>query len=177
MIFAPQAKKNHPGRIIAVSGTHGTGKTTAAYTRAADLKKQYPQKTIGFICETATLCPYPINREACPTAQAWIFHAQIKAELDALYWYDMVVSDRTCIDAIAYTWCLGFHELALAMIRMAGVHVQNYKEIHFHLAKDHPCCFDDGVRDQSDDQWRSQVESEMLSIYSRFTTMERLRYV
>jgi broad-specificity NMP kinase len=50
-------------KIIAVSGAHGTGKTTKMYQLAYKHKIQYPGE-IGIINEQVRLCPFPINQEA-----------------------------------------------------------------------------------------------------------------
>lgn len=53
------------GRIIAFTGTNGTGKTTPAYREATRLCIAQPGKRIGIILETAAAkCPYPINLDA-----------------------------------------------------------------------------------------------------------------
>jgi hypothetical protein len=62
MSEAPSAygENGMSARIVAVSGTHGTGKTTATYTRAALPKHSHPHAQIGIICEVASRCPLPI---------------------------------------------------------------------------------------------------------------------
>ncbi len=155
------------GRIYAFSGTHGTGKTTATFTKAADLKRAHPDKTVGIISETAALCPYGINKNTSRQSQEWIFHTQIKTELDMLVHYDLLVSDRSCVDAIAYTAVAGYDDLALTMLRMAHIHIHYYKEIRFCLAASRPYHHADGFREHEDKPFRAQVEEELLSLYRR----------
>jgi uridine kinase len=50
-------------KIIAVSGAHGTGKTTKMYRLAYEHKKCYPGE-IGIINEQIRLCPFTINQKA-----------------------------------------------------------------------------------------------------------------
>ncbi len=61
------------GKIIAFSGTHGTGKTTSVFKLAYELKMENPTLKIGVLQETARTCPHPINKDTTPQAQSWIF--------------------------------------------------------------------------------------------------------
>jgi predicted ATPase len=156
-------------KIIAFSGTHGTGKSTSCYEKAYQLKLS--QKTeVGIILEVARQCPYPIcsKENAIPTAaaQLWVFSAQMQAELNATRRYGCVVSDRTLIDTIAYTAAAGMYSLAYAMREIATVYARTaYKEIHFRTINDHDYLVDDGIRNLSYD-FRREVESAMLTLYS-----------
>lgn len=152
------------GKIVAYSGTHGTGKTTAVLRCALDLKLAHPGKTIGLVSEVARSCPWPINRQSTAQGQAWIFSTHLRAELEAARANDIVVSDRTVMDAIAYTRVLGYHDLAAAMLAMARVHAPIYQRIVF-LAPDNAYCFADGKRCHDDAAFRSAVNDELIAIY------------
>ena len=71
--------------IIAFSGAHGTGKTTAVYDLAAKLKKN--GVNVGIITETARECPFPVMSSGCHVppeySQLWIFNRQMQAEIEA----------------------------------------------------------------------------------------------
>jgi thymidylate kinase len=86
--------------IIAFSGTHGTGKSSCAYSLASRMKRK------GFsvvVCdELARECPLPINQAAGDLTQYWIIAAQMKREITLMDRYDFVISDRTVFDALAY---------------------------------------------------------------------------
>ena len=161
------------GRIVAFSGTHGTGKTTAVYSCAAMLKRRNQRAEVGIICEVARRCPLPIVRRGCsavnPDAQRWIFTSQMAEEITAMKRYDLVVADRTVVDCIAYTRAGGLHELARAMMTMAGEHMHVYREIYFKPAADCRYCADDGLRNLDED-FRLRVEREMLEIYHALGT-------
>lgn len=158
-------------KIIAFSGAHGTGKTTAVYSMAHELKKS--QKTeVGIILETARQCPYPIcsKENAVPTkeAQMWIFSAQMQAEMNAQRRYGIVVSDRTIVDCIAYTAASGMYGLAYAMKILAAEHVKTaYKKVYFRNITDHDYMVDDGQRDMTQ-ELRKEVELAMLYLYAEF---------
>jgi nicotinamide riboside kinase len=91
---------------VAFSGTHSTGKTTACDALAARLEAA-GVKTMR-LPEVARACPWPVNRDASPAAQRWIFHRQCLEELDAmreagLRGIDVVICDRAILDNILYS--------------------------------------------------------------------------
>ncbi len=88
---------------IGIMGTHGTGKTTFAMTLAADLKREDPKTRVGLVSEVARSCPFEINENAGRQAQAWIFHQQFVKEIEAASRNDIIVCDRTVLDALAYS--------------------------------------------------------------------------
>jgi len=155
--------------IVAYSGTHGTGKTTAVYTRAALLKREFPQAEVGIVCETARLCPYPVvgrdNPRPVTAAQRWIFAAQQQAELSAAARYDIVVCDRTIVDCIAYTLAGGLEHLARSMMDLAQHHVDDYHEVRL-CRMEARLAADDGFR-SLDESFRKRVEECLVEIYHR----------
>ena len=121
------------GKIIAFSGSHGTGKTTAAHALMAQLKVSEPGIDIGFLGEVARRCPYPINLDGCVRGQLWIFCEQIKQELELMRQHDLVVADRCLLDSIAYTYHHGF-DMAEAMKDLYWSYLEKeepYQEIRF----------------------------------------------
>lgn len=86
---------------IAVTGTHGVGKTTLAHQICVALKERNFNATI--VEEKARSCPFPINEAACTDTEIWMVHTQIRAELQAkAQKYDVAVTDRCSLDAIVY---------------------------------------------------------------------------
>jgi len=154
------------GRIIAFSGTHGTGKTTAVYNRISELKKAHPDLLIGPHVENLVFCPYPINRESTEESQLWVFTNHIQAELFLLSHYDVVVSDRSAVDAIAYTSAFGFKVLAERMLDLVQSHMDRYAEIRVMLAKENNHLHADGLRD-GDATFRDEVEFHLLWAYTQ----------
>lgn len=149
--------------IVAYSGTHGTGKTTAVYNRIGELKKAHPGLLIGPHVENLTFCPYPINRASSEESQLWVFTNHIQAELFLLAHYDIVVSDRTAVDAIAYTMAHGWNGLAMDMTAMARHHMRHYSEIIIKTT-DNNHQHADGLRDV-DPVFRGKVEDCLLAAY------------
>jgi nicotinamide riboside kinase len=86
---------------IAITGTHGAGKTTLAHQICVMLKERNVNTTV--IEEKARACPFPINEKAIPETEVWMVHTQIRAELQAqARKYECAVVDRCSLDAIVY---------------------------------------------------------------------------
>ena len=155
------------GRIIAHSGAHGTGKTTAVYRHAHELKMQYPELRVDIVKEVARQCPFPINKQTTVESQQWIFARQTEAELTALSAYDIVVSDRPIFDCIGYTLAAGLDNLAGSMMRLAEYHVDHYERILFHTIDRCNFLCRDGVREVDDLEFQKRVEEEIIRVYDR----------
>jgi predicted ATPase len=156
-------------KIIAYTGAHRTGKTTSTFLLAAKLKILHPDKHVSIIQEIARRCPYPINKEASKKAQSWIFSQQLATELFRCQSQaDIIITDRTVVDSIAYAKVRGFNDLATKMQGMAETHIHRYKQIFFKFIKDLPLesisSCNDGVRDM-DLEWQKQIEEAMLQTY------------
>lgn len=164
------------GCIVACSGSHGTGKTTRALELARDLKIQYPDRTVGVIQEIASLCPGPINQGTTEVSQRWIFATQMAQELEMSGRYDIVVADRTVVDAVAYTWVAGYRRLADAMLEMARNHLDMYAQVHFRTVKENPYHFQDGVRD-SNAMFRQHVEMTLLQLWGALGVNESENFI
>lgn len=155
------------GKIIAFTGAHGTGKTTAVFEYTAKLKKTV-RSEVGIITEVARRCPLPVLGLDCTTtaeAQIWIFTEQIRCEIEASLRYDITVSDRTVADSIAYSLLSGFVDLAGAQVALARHHMGIYQEIRFQrIDRNWPCLVDDGFRSVDHDM-QIEVERLLLGVY------------
>ncbi len=86
---------------IAITGTHGVGKTTLAHQICVAMKED--GVNVAIVEEKARSCPFPINQGACIDTEIWMIHTQIRAELDAkAKKYEAAVIDRCSLDAIVY---------------------------------------------------------------------------
>ena len=150
---------------IAFTGTHGTGKTTAVYDLASQLKKEHPDKSVGIIMEIARHCPLPINKNATRKSQIWMFTHQVQLEISYQISYDIVICDRSIFDVIAYTKLGGYHELSSSLESIAYQYMDTYDEIIFKKAENNQFCFPDGVRDM-DNEFRMKVEETLIEIYT-----------
>ena len=151
---------------IAFTGTHGTGKTTAVYELALQLKKEYPDKSVGIVLETARRCPLPINKNATRKSQLWIFTNQVQLEIEHQIDYDIVICDRSIFDVIAYTRLGDYNELADSLEKVAYQYMDSYDEIIFKKTENNQFCFADGVRDMDND-FRMKVEETLIEIYMK----------
>lgn len=152
-------------KVISYTGSHGTGKSTAAAQTYNKLKICHPTKSIRLLCDLEADCPFPINTETTEDAQLWMFSNQLQTELVALSRFDILVTDRTIVDIIAYTYCAGFQGLACAMLGIAEQYVGHYTEINFKKIEDNPYCFPDGIRDAENMAFRGGLESILIETY------------
>jgi hypothetical protein len=150
------------GKLIAFSGSHGTGKTKSAINYADHLKCRYPKKSVHPLVNQEAFCDGLINKETTPESQLWIFVNQIRQELYHLSKFDLVVTDRTIVDVIAYTSYAGFDSLAMAMLGIAENRMSVYHEIYFRKIINNEFCFADGIRDAKDHAFRIEIEEVML---------------
>lgn len=162
--------------IIAYSGSHGVGKTTAVFKKAHELKLKLQNKTIGICSEVSLECPYPINKETTEQSQLWMFSNHMKKELTLLTQYDIIVSDRTIIDIIAYTYWAGFHELSNSMLSIAKNHILLYKELIFKPIEGNDFLFDNKHREATDQTFRTGIEKTLLSLYKKVGLQSRIVY-
>lgn len=156
------------GKIIAFTGAHGTGKTTAVYELAAKMKKEAVRE-MGLILETARRCPFPVfGREAMPgpEAQMWIFVEQIRCEIEACRSHELTVADRTVADVIAYSRLCGFADLAEAQLHLTRHHTGIYEAVYFRPVADNPYLVDDGFR-STDRAFQIELERQLLEVYER----------
>lgn len=162
--------------IIAVTGSHGTGKTTYSYEVAQKLKMDKPFLKVGLLSENVIHCPFPINGNTTICSQRWIFTNQLQAELDYISKYDLVISDRSVVDAIAYTAVAGFSSEARAMLEMAKLHIVLYDRLYFKTVKNNPFMFEDKLRESKDKKFRLDIEKSLLELYNILDLQDKIDY-
>jgi thymidylate kinase len=150
--------------IIAFSGTHGTGKSSAAYKFTADLKLN--TFNVIVIDEFARECPLPINKCANQDTQYWLICSQIKRELEVANKYDYIISDRSIFDSLAYGLVLNILDESLAYF------IANYLNLKYkHILLLDPSSFNystnDGTRDL-DPLFRLKVHERLLYLYNKY---------
>lgn len=167
--------------FVSFTGSHGTGKSTSVFQKAFDLKIQYPNKSLTVICENAKHSPFKINKETSTKSQMWIFCNQLQQELYMYSHYDIIVTDRTIIDAIAYTKVAGLNTLTNSMLEMAKQHINIYNDIFFKTIDNNPYFHEDGVRDGKDLIFRKEIEICLKEIYedikNSIPTTFNLKYI
>ena len=162
-------------KIIAYTGAQGVGKTTSAYQTAAMVKIENPDKTVGVLVDVEAGCPYPINRECPEAALQWIFFTRLAMELEMAVRYDLIITDRTVMDTVAYTFHAGYRVLAEEMRYIARRHMDIYQSIRFLKTSSFAYNFKDGIRD-TNEEFRMEVEDILLSFYQMAGITEQERF-
>ena len=154
---------------LAFSGSHGTGKSTSVFKLAHELKFEFPSNTVGILMENAKHSPFKINKETTSESQIWIYSNQLQQELYLSVNYDFLVTDRTIIDAIAYTKVVGLNDLSRDLLNLSLHHISSYDKIYFKLIKNNDYLIHDGVRDSQDVVYRQDVEDIMIDLYDQIS--------
>lgn len=162
-------------KVISFTGSHGVGKSTTAGIMYSDYKVNHRDKSVRLLCDLEADCMFPINSKTTVEAQMWIFTNQIQKELEALHRFDVLITDRTVVDIIAYTYAAGFQDLALAMLALAEAHVSIYDEIYFKQIEFNSFCFQDGIRDAEHPDFRAEVEKTLKDMYAQLTESEFIK--
>ena len=152
-------------KIIGLSATHGVGKTTYSYELCTVLKKKGISAVV--LDERARECPFPINQDAVGESQAWIITSHIRKELELIQKYDMVVSDRSVIDAYIYGVVLNLDGCFNYLGKYCIEHIkQYYKKLYVLDPEYFNHCVDDGVRDM-DPLFRMAVHKALIDVYTQ----------
>lgn len=150
---------------IALSGTHGTGKSTAVYNEAYNIKMTLPNMEVGIFLENARLCPLPVNKESTIESQLWIFGNQIAREVELSEIYGCLVCDRTVADVVAYSYVFGFKDLADSLLEVCKSYINTYDQITLKTIERNDYWYECGIRDTTDVQYREAVEKQLFCIY------------
>ena len=157
---------------IALSGAHGTGKTTGVFELAVKYKKETKNQSVTVLTENASHSPLPINKGTTKYSQYWIFCDQLRKEIELDSKYNIIICDRTIIDPIAYTSVSLPHEIEFiqSMKDFAINYLSTYDQIIFKKIETNDYHFNDGIRDYKDKSYRKQVEDKLLEIYDELYT-------
>lgn len=170
---------NNSNKKIAISGAQGTGKTTLLYALAEKIKMNYPKKNLGIISELARESPFTRNKEATFDGQLWLFNKQIMSELEKARVNDFVLSDRSIIDILAYTYNLIPPAQSMNMMwNFAMSYVYTYDLIVVNKIKNNDFLFSDGVRDINE-HYRETIENLIFYFINKisFDNEEKLEIV
>ena len=151
---------------IAISGTHGVGKSTAVYKKAYEYKLKYPDKKLSIVSESARDCPLPINKEASINSQKWMINYQIIKEIEAENTSDIVISDRSIMDYMAYAKYL-FPDLFDIYRNLIKNHINTYDKIFYMQVKNNNYLISDGVRD-TDPEFQKIIDDTLRNLYEDF---------
>lgn len=150
---------------IAITGTHGVGKTTLAHQICVFLKESNYNVTI--VEEKARSCPFAINEKATIDTEIWMVHTQIRSELQAkANKFEISVSDRCSLDAIVYWHDRNTPNTYFEMLRDAAlqwVHTQYDLIVLVEPSSDTDAYAVDAVRDSSI-QYRNRIR-DLFRVY------------
>lgn len=162
---------------IAFTGSHGCGKTTAAFELCHKMKLEHPNKRVEILHENAARAPNGLfNKKGTPESQLWIFSNQMRSEIELTNFYDIVVCDRTVFDSIAYTIWLGHVDLAEDMFNLALTHLKSYDEIIFKQIKTNDYLKDCEHRDTKDLEYRRIIEDHLMKLYFKSNIISTNRF-
>ena len=165
---------------VGFTGTHGTGKTTAAYALATELKKM--GYDVDIITEAARSHPahLPINENTTTASQKWIFAEMLRRELESNA--QISIGDRTLLDVFAYTYRID-NAVAMSMLPFIKEHLKTY-DIIFYMEPQKGYLKKDGVRSinrQFQKEIKGIIDMMMMTMERDFsyakTTEERLAKV
>ncbi len=152
---------------IAFCGTHGTGKTTLVLQMAAAAKSLYPHMRVGIVTEQARNCPLPINQEAPVETQLWLYHSQFTAEIEEESRTEILVCDRTVLDAVAYAAYHGMNRLVSNCQSQVENWWSSYDAVVF-CRPDKTLPVDDGVR-SNDKYFQLAVHRQFEFLFARWS--------
>lgn len=139
------------GKIISFAGIHSTGKTAAVLEFAGELKKKAINAWPVF--DVARTTRLPINDKGTWLSQEVIAARMMVRQLEAAAANQIVITDRTPLDCLAYNLANGVSEDDPEYIRLKDM-VYNYVRRHNRLilrlgGKNTGTAHDDGVRPTS----------------------------
>lgn len=132
---------------IAVSGAHGTGKTTFVHELFSELKKEGLE--VGLVTEVARDCNLDIGLETGDYSQSWIMYTLKARESRRMgECNDVVLCDRSVADVLAYQECVVGYNYRLS--NACHDWIDTYDIIDL-LSPMNEYLVDDGVRPTSDE--------------------------
>lgn len=157
---------------IAITGTHGAGKSTLSYVLASQFKLM--GKNVKIIQEVARTCPFPINEGMSKEAAIWIFLEHARKELEAEKKHEIVVCDRTLYDSFVYAKHFKLFELDdpdTQFERLAYERLKDYDKIFF-VEPTLPLLVDN-VR-SPDEEFRDSVHAIFEGVIQTLSNVEKI---
>lgn len=152
-------------KIIALSSTHGTGKSSLAYMLCAKMKLL--GHNVVVLDELARRCPFEINKGSTGKTEPWLICKQVTEELELTDLYEYVIADRSLLDPLSYHVTLhpnNGDDLA-GLKEYIAYHIKlYYKVIYVPDIGSFDYQLDDGVRDLDKD-FRKEVYKNLLKLY------------
>lgn len=160
---------------IAFTGAHGTGKTVSTFEECK-WQKIKTGKEVGIVREIARGCPFPLNKDVIRESQLWIFSTQLSKEIELSAIYDIIVCDRSLVDAVAYSYTIGDQDLINSMINLAEQYINSYDKIFFKTIENNNYLVEDGTRD-IDKNFQKDIENKLWHLYKILGVEDKLIYL
>lgn len=141
-------------KLIAITGTHGTGKTTLSFQLAAEYKRL--GANVKVIQEVARICPFPLNENMTSETALWIYHEHSKKELEACRDHDVVICDRTRFDSFVYAESLNIRDLK-CITEFVSHELNDYDLLYFVRHSEDELPKNDGIR-STDIEFQEKVD-------------------
>jgi nicotinamide riboside kinase len=146
----------------AITGTHGTGKTTYLL-KIAERMKKLSNISVGIINEFARECPFQINDEGDENTFLWLFSKQLLIETEYKnHRYDVILCDRTILDSVIYAskinvkYCKSFNTFLQE-------YINTYNQI-IYLNNSNDYLINDGIR-MIDTNYQSEIDELLIETY------------
>lgn len=154
-------------KIIAISGTHGSGKSTIAYSLCAKMK--LAGKNVVVLDELARKCPFEINKGAGTITPIWLTCKQLLEELELQENFEYVIVDRSALDAYCYN--LAIHDKSTEIMdNYLPVICSHMRACYYKVYIPDMVAFnfqiDDGVRDL-DPKFREKVQTVLIGMFDK----------
>ena len=156
---------------IAITGSHGVGKTTLCHCIMQHYKPQKKVEANLFLARNLISHGYPLNKEATSESYIQYIIAQLSAEQSHIG-CDIFISDRTLLDPLAYETVNAIYEQSSVprSIRDLLLHVWLMEKEQYDLFVFVPIEFPmpfDNVRPK-DELYRLRVEQEILYYLNKY---------
>jgi AAA domain len=150
---------------ILFTGSHGTGKSTAALSKAAEMKLSDRSLAVKVIEENVReVLRLSKGVQNSEHFQKLCFVDHLYKELEFSPIYDVLVCDRTCLDTLVYGLVYGI-KLPPSFLAFAIDHLNSFSEIYFYRPKNaEQEILNDGLRD-TDKILRLKVDAQFESVF------------
>lgn len=149
---------------IALTGAHGTGKTTAAHELYVEFKKK--SQNVGIIEELARSCPFTLNPNVSPIenypTSYWLLLEIQQQEMLMQTKKQIIICDRCIIDQFIYPKCI----MGESIPKIFYSTTKYWLEYHpydyiFHFPIQDGYLIADGVRDTNID-FQKKIDDELI---------------
>lgn len=165
---------------IALTGAHGTGKTTAAHELYVEFKKK--GRNVGIIEELARSCPFTLNPNVGPienySTSYWLLLEIQQQEMLMQTKKQVIICDRCIIDQFIYPKCIMGNCIPEIFYTTTKYWLENHPyDYIFHFPIQDGYLIEDGVRD-TNKEFQKNIDDELIRFLHNelidFTTVPQI---